>query len=62
MNHDNNPDTINAPIENTINNTPPAMFLVVNGVCGTSMHTPNHINMANVASPVVTPMTIDVIL
>ena len=55
--HEINPDTTNAAIENTINSTPPTMFLVANGACGTSMHTPNHMNMANVANPVAAPVT-----
>lgn len=61
-NHANIPDTINEVIEKTISRTPPAIFLVVNGSCGTNIHTPSHMNIANVESPVSTPITIDVIL
>lgn len=62
MNQNINPETIVAPNENTISSIPPAMFHVVNGSCGISIHRPNQINMANVVSPVSTPIIADVIL
>jgi hypothetical protein len=62
INHDNAADTIGAMSEKTINKTPPAMFLVVNGPCGTNIQTPSHRNIAIVASPVSTAITIEVTL
>jgi hypothetical protein len=59
-NHANNPDTINAPAEKTIINTPPTISLVMNGECGTNIETPSHIKTANVAKLTRNPMKTDV--
>ena len=55
-------DTVEARTEKTINKTPPAMFRVVKGACGTNIQTPSHMNIASVASPVSTAITVEIIL